>query len=80
MDRNGIFKSFILYSRTLKELYKSLLMPFFNVKEIRFWRDLLYSLDIEEWKKDRIWEYLNGDVELEVLIEIYERDYKTNDK
>ena len=80
MDKDGVFGSFILYARTLKELYSGLLMPFFNEKEIRFWRNLLYSLKLEEWKKDRIWEYLNGDVELEVLEDIYARDYKTNDK
>ena len=78
MDRNDIFKCFIMNARTLKELYSGLLMPFFNEKEIRFWRNLLYSLNLEEWKKDRIWEYLNGDVELEILLDIYERDYKTN--
>ena len=41
---------------------------------------MLYQLHLEEWVKDRIWEYLNGDIELEDLILIYARSVKINNK
>ncbi len=80
MDRNNILKVVIDNGRTLRGMYQELLCPFFNEKEIRFWRNLLYQLELEEWKKDRIWEYLNGDIEIEELILIYARSIKVNDK
>lgn len=80
MDKNNILKVVIDNGRTLRGMYQELLCPFFNEKEIRFWRNLLYQLELEEWKKDRIWEYLNGDIEIEELILIYARSIKVNDK
>lgn len=80
MDRYDILKVIIDNGRTLRGMYNELLCPFFNEKEIRFWRNLLYQLELEEWKKDRIWEYLNGDIEIEELILIYARSIKVNDK
>lgn len=80
MDRNNILKVVIDNGRTLRGMYQELLCPFFNVKRIREWRNILYQLDLEEWKKDRIWEYLNGDIEIEELILIYARSIKVNDK
>lgn len=80
MDRYDILKVIIDNGRALREMYNELLCPFFNVKKIREWRNMLYQLGIEEWIKDRIWEYLNGDIELEELILIYARSNKINDK
>lgn len=80
MDKNNILKVVIDNGRTLRGMYQELLCPFFNVKRIREWRNILYQLELEEWKKDRIWEYLNGDIEIEELILIYARSIKVNDK
>lgn len=80
MDRNDLLKVVIDNGRTLREMYDELLCPFFNAKRIREWRNMLYQLHIDEWIKDRIWEYLNKDIELEELILIYARSNKINDK
>ena len=80
MDRNDLLKVIIDNGRTLREMYDELLCPFFNAKRIREWRNMLYQLHIDEWIKDRIWEYLNKDIELEELILIYARSNKINDK
>lgn len=80
MDRMNFLKVIIDNGRTLRGMYKELLCPFFNEKRIREWRGILYQLHIEEWIKDKIWEYLNGDIELEDLILIYARNNKINGK
>ncbi len=80
MDKSNFLKVIITNGRTLRGMYQDLLCPFFNVEKIRQWRDMLYQLQIDEWIKDRVWEYLNGDIELEELIIIYARCNKINDK
>lgn len=30
-------------------------------------KNAIYSLNFEEWKKDRIWEYLNHDIDFAIL-------------
>lgn len=78
MDRINFLKVVIDNGRTLRGMYQELLCPFFNVERIREWRGMLYQLHMEEWIKDKIWEYLNGDIELEDLILIYARNNKIN--
>ena len=80
MDRNDLLKTFIENGRALKELYSGLLYPFFDEKKIRFWRNCLYQLNYEEYIIDRLWEYLNGDIELEDLILVYAKYKQINDK
>ena len=61
------FQQFIENCEVLKRQYQELLTPFFNVEAIRCWKKMVYSLDIPEWKRDRIWEVLNGDITKEEL-------------
>lgn len=54
----------------IKANYTRLLSPFFNKKNIMKYKAYIYSCKVAEWKKDKIWEYLNGDIESETFIEI----------
>ncbi len=64
------FDEFIENCEVLRTQYTELLTPFFNVKAIRCWKKMIYSLNFAYWKRDKIWEYLNLDIELEELIEM----------
>lgn len=64
------FDEFIDNCEVLRTQYMELLTPFFNVKAIRCWKKMIYSLNFAYWKRDKIWEYLNFDIELEELIAI----------
>ena len=59
------FKEILQNAEALKTRYQGFLSPFFNVERIIEWRDYVYSLPIEEWESDRVWEYLNDDITLE---------------
>ena len=61
------FRQFVENCEALKSQYEEVLSPFFNVQLVRCWKKMIYGLNIEEWKKDRLWEYLNNDVPIELL-------------
>jgi hypothetical protein len=61
------FRQFVENCEALKSQYEEVLSPFFNVQLVRCWKKMIYGLNIEEWKKDRLWEYLNDDVPIELL-------------
>ena len=65
------FKEILQNAEALKTRYQGFLSPFFNVERIVEWRDYVYSLPIEEWKSDRIWEYLNDDITLDKFKRIF---------
>ena len=67
MNKENDFEKFINYIVAMKIRYKELLSPFFNVKIVRNWKNIVYSLDIELWKRDRIWDFLNDECDLEKL-------------
>lgn len=67
---NLTFRQFVESAQALKDNYECLLMPFFRPKEIRCWKTMIYSLNIAEWKRDKIWNYLNGDMEYEELVKL----------
>ena len=64
------FDEFIDNCEVLRTQYTELLTPFFNVQAIRCWKKMIYSLNFAYWKRDKIWEYLNFDIELDELIEM----------
>lgn len=55
---------------TLKTKYDSVFVSFFWQEKLKKWRLFVYSFKIRETQKDRIWEYLNGDLPLEKLREL----------
>lgn len=67
---NITFKQFIESAKVLKDNFECLLTPFFRPKAIRCWKTMVYSLDMVEWKRDKIWNYLNGDIEYEELVKL----------
>lgn len=68
VSSNEIFYLFIESAKVLKDNYECLLMPFFRPREVRCWKKMIYSLDMSEGRKDKLWNYLNGDIEYEELI------------
>ena len=58
------YKDIVANIRTLKLSYVECLTSFFYIRQrnkfIKATRDSLYALHIEEFQKDRIWEYMNG--------------------
>lgn len=64
---NITFKEFVNNCKVLKSQYVELLAPFFNAKAIKCWKTMVYSLNFAYWKRDKIWEYLNSDINLEEL-------------
>lgn len=67
---NITFKQFINNCKVLKAQYEELFTPFLMKKTIRCWKVMIYSLDMVEWKRDKIWNYLNGDIEYEELVKL----------
>lgn len=65
--KNITFRQFVENCEELKFQYKELLTPFFNIKMVRIWKIMIYSLQMETWRKDKIWEYLNDDEHIDVL-------------
>jgi hypothetical protein len=65
--KNITFRQFVENCEELKFQYKELLTPFFNTKMVRIWKIMIYSLQMETWRKDKIWEYLNDDEHIDVL-------------
>ena len=67
-SNNEVFYLFIESAKVLKDNYECLLMPFFRPREIKCWKKMIYSLDMSESRKDKLWSYLNSDIEYEELI------------
>lgn len=61
------FNEFIDNCEVLRDQFDGLLSPFFDVEAIKSWKTMIYSLKFPYSKCDLIWEFLNGDVELEEL-------------
>ena len=80
VDTGWTFKDIIEKAKAVKLQYEEVLSSFsnFQLKEKNIFkkelRDTVYSLNIEGYKKDRFWEYINDCLEYEVLKQIYERE------
>lgn len=69
MDRKG-FNLLVDNIEVVKANYIRFLSPFFNRKMIIEYKTFIYSYQVAEWKKDKVWEFLNGDIEDIVFYEI----------
>lgn len=73
------FDDVVLNIKTLKENYNCSLASFryFEKKQLieykKSIRNNVYSLQFEEWKKDKIWNFLNGFEEFETLENLIKR-------
>ena len=76
VDVNWKFGEVILYVRALKIQYEGILASFSyfeqpnKVEFIKNFRNSIYSFNFEEWKKDRLWDYINDFLPYEELISI----------
>ena len=65
LNENISFKEVVIILKQFKEQYKEKVRSFSyyelhdKVLYIRSIRDSIYKMDFEEWKKDKIWEYMN---------------------
>lgn len=79
IDPNWNFKQIVFNLRALKSQYNGILCSFsyFDRHKVvefkRACRNKIYALQFEEWKKDRLWEYLNNYESLTTLQEIARR-------
>lgn len=73
IDKNWNYVEILVNAETLKNEYRRTLASFLwnetrqRVKYIKEIKDLVYSLNISEGRKDKIWEYFNDDIPLPVL-------------
>ena len=73
IDPNWKFKQIIANIQTIKDEFLGKLSSFSYFKlheKALFTKDChssIYSLSIQEWQANKIWEYLNNDIELEEL-------------
>lgn len=76
IDENWDFKEIVENAKMLKEKYNIFLTSFyfFEIKErnnyIKNVKNKIYNLNIICWKRDKIWNYLNGDLEYEELVKL----------
>lgn len=66
INQDWNFKELVNVLKSLKEQYweKVRSFSYFDLHEkvvyMRKFRDDIYKLDFEEWKKDKVWEYINN--------------------
>ena len=66
INQDWNFKEIVSVLKSLKEQYweKVRSFSYFDLHEkvtyMRNFRDQIYKLDFEEWKKDKIWDYINN--------------------
>ena len=78
-DPEWKFNDIVRNIRTLRSDYEGILASFyyFDIKEVVHFkkqtRDMFYSYPFEEWRKDRLWEYMNGFIPFYDLICIMRR-------
>lgn len=65
INKNWDFKELVNHIWTLRDDFDNLLASFsyFDLHEkinfMRKTRDAIYSLNFEEWRKDKVWSYMN---------------------
>lgn len=73
INKDWKYREILEHAEALKTEYKDVLASFlwYEAKERTEYtkqiKDLIYSLNIEYWRKDKIWEYFNDDIELPIL-------------
>lgn len=79
VNPNWTFKEIIIKVKALKQNYDDVLASFScfklhdKIQLMKEFRNAIYLLNFEEWKKERIWDYINGDINYEELIIISRR-------
>lgn len=81
INKEWNYKDMVKNIRQIKDDYNNMLSSFNYVRDknkyIKATRDNLYSMNLEEFQKDRIWEYMNGylsSLEIIVFFGFYEKE------
>lgn len=73
INPNWSYKETLKHIKALKRQYRSLLTSFsyfdlhLKVLYMQKMRDSIYALKFEEWKRDRIWEFMNNYEHFDIL-------------
>ena len=77
---NLTFKKLVYKAEAIKSNYNRVLSLFscgFDIKQkvkyIKHTKDTIYTLNIERWQCDRIWDYMNDSIPYQELIDIANR-------
>lgn len=76
INENWTFEDTVNHIKTLKFQYHEVLASFsyFDLKkEVEFKKNVkksIYNLKFVEWQKDLLWEYMNDDIEIDVLFNV----------
>ena len=79
INQNWTFNEFVCNIKALRTSYERFLTLFncFHLKEkaefIRQTRNEFYSLNMEDWKREKLWNYMNGDELITTLEDIANR-------
>lgn len=79
IDNNWNFEEVFLRIRTLKKQYEEILASFsyFEMKKkndfIKESKKKFYDLNFQEWKIDKLWEYINDCEKYYVLVDIMKK-------
>lgn len=75
------YKESLCYIRQLKAKYEGIMSSFCVFggnyelfKTIKELKNQIYNLNYENWKRDKIWEYLNNDITLNELCKFLQLD------
>lgn len=74
IDKDWTFDDVLANIETLKDYWNSLLVSFSyferkkRIKVCRNFKTQIYSLNIEEYKLNRIWRYINDEIEYDDLV------------
>ena len=70
VDKTWNYKESLYFIGDVKRHYESIMLSFSvyggNFKprdDIRKLKNEIYALEFETWKKDKLWEYITGDIE-----------------
>lgn len=70
VNKKWNYKESLYFIDAIKKHYEDIMLSFSilggNYKTFEKAYEIkkgIYSLEFEEWKKDKLWEYINGDVE-----------------
>lgn len=69
VNHNWSFKESVIFIDGIKATYEDTMLFFYltrNKKRVldqaRKIKESIYNLKFEEWKRDKLWEYINGDI------------------
>ena len=70
VNKDWTYKEALYFIDLVKEKYEDITRSFYVVKQKRTLFEKaykikkdIYALNFEDWRKDKLWEYINGDIE-----------------